>query len=315
MSRISSMPCNVPSSPGRPCSRLSATSGLSARNVAAISRFTSTRLTRYPVRSSASAQALPERNDTSRSADHPPIKTATCFIASAFYSKALDLPFEFYTRVCLYFLTDGLAKRFDIGRGRAAEIDQKVAVKFGHLRPTNGKAAAAGVVYQFPCAMAWRILERRPTGTIARLACLALFLDRGHFGGDLLGFAATSHQNGGGENHVVGHAAMSIGKTHFAIAEGAHVALAVDCVRFNQNVLRFTAIGATIHAQCAANRARNATEKGEPRYASRLRGAPHHHVEHGRAGGDATILDLHVIEAAAEADHHAFNSPVTHNQI
>ena len=44
--------------------------GLGPLNVAPMSRLTSARLTRYPVRSSASAQAL-ERKDTSRSATSP----------------------------------------------------------------------------------------------------------------------------------------------------------------------------------------------------------------------------------------------------
>ena len=59
MPRTSSMPCNVPSSPGRPCRTLSAASGLSALNVAPMSRLTSTRLTRYPVRSSVGAGFAP----------------------------------------------------------------------------------------------------------------------------------------------------------------------------------------------------------------------------------------------------------------
>src|SRR5215467_13724237 len=79
MPRISSTPCNVPSSPGRPCRTLKAMSGLSVRSAVATSRPTSTRVTRCPLRSSASAQALPERSDTSRSADQPPIRTTTCF--------------------------------------------------------------------------------------------------------------------------------------------------------------------------------------------------------------------------------------------
>src|SRR5438093_1524356 len=83
MPRISSMPCSVPSSPGRPCSTLSATSGLTVPRTVAMSRPTSMRVTRYPSRTSASAQALPERSDTSRAADQPPIRTATCFIFSS----------------------------------------------------------------------------------------------------------------------------------------------------------------------------------------------------------------------------------------
>src|SRR5579883_873413 len=81
MARISSRPWIAPSSPGRPCSRLSATSGLRALSVWATSRSTSTRLTRKPpCRSSAAAQAAPERNETSRSADQPPMRTATCWV-------------------------------------------------------------------------------------------------------------------------------------------------------------------------------------------------------------------------------------------
>src|SRR5215510_518862 len=210
MSRISSMPCNVPSSPGRPCSRLSATSGLSARSVAAISRFTSTRLTRYPERSSASAQALPERKDTSRSADQPPIKTATCFIASAFHSNALDLPFQIDAGIRLYFLADRFAQSLDVGRAGAAKVDQEIAVKLGDLRATDGEPAAAGFIDKLPCALAWRVLESGAAGAVARLGRLALFLDCGHITGNLLGFTRTPLQDCGCENHVVGRTAVPI---------------------------------------------------------------------------------------------------------
>src|SRR5215467_8566980 len=80
IARISSTPCSVPSSPGRPCSMLRATSGLTVVSTTAMSRPTSMRVTRWPRRASASAQALPERNDISRSADQPPIRTATCLL-------------------------------------------------------------------------------------------------------------------------------------------------------------------------------------------------------------------------------------------
>src|SRR5690348_8684933 len=80
MPRTSKSPWIAPSSPGRPCSRLSAASGFAAPSAAATLRSTSIRVTRKPCRSSASAQAFPERSDTSRSADHPPIRTATCWV-------------------------------------------------------------------------------------------------------------------------------------------------------------------------------------------------------------------------------------------
>src|SRR5262245_22152535 len=59
---------------------LRARSGLTVVSTAAMSRPTSMRVTRWPSRASASAQALPERNDISRSADQPPIRTATCLL-------------------------------------------------------------------------------------------------------------------------------------------------------------------------------------------------------------------------------------------
>src|SRR3981081_1667668 len=80
MARISSRPWMEPSSPGRPWRRLRAASGFAAASAAATLRSTSMRVTRRPWRSSASAQDLPERSDTSRSADHPPISTATCLV-------------------------------------------------------------------------------------------------------------------------------------------------------------------------------------------------------------------------------------------
>src|SRR5437879_4417241 len=45
-----------------------------------MSRPTSIWVTRCPSRSSASAQYLPDRSETSRSADQPPIRTATCLL-------------------------------------------------------------------------------------------------------------------------------------------------------------------------------------------------------------------------------------------
>src|SRR5262245_45920708 len=88
----SSTPWIVPSSPGRPCSMLSATSGLRPASTVATSGFTSTRDTRNPPRSSASAQALPERRLTSRSADQPPIRTATCFAMRTPPADGVSIP-------------------------------------------------------------------------------------------------------------------------------------------------------------------------------------------------------------------------------
>src|SRR5437762_5522049 len=96
MARISSAPWMQPSSPNGPCRALKATSGLSRASTSATSRPTSTRVTRKPPASSASAQAVPDESDTGRSLDQPPISTATCLAMAA---PPLDL------RVALQWLT------------------------------------------------------------------------------------------------------------------------------------------------------------------------------------------------------------------
>src|SRR5262249_19460215 len=127
----------------------------------------------------------------------------------------------------------GFTKRFDIGRRRAAKIHPEVAVELGHLRAANCKPSAAGIVYHFPDPMAWWVFESGAAGAVARLACLPPFLDRRHFGSDLLGLTEVPLQNGRSKNHIVWHAAITIGKAHFAVAKAAHVAVAVNCLRFN----------------------------------------------------------------------------------
>src|SRR4029077_2251447 len=201
MPRTSSIPCSVPSSPGRPCNTFRAASGLSARSVAATSRSTSTRLTRWPVRSSASAHALPERKDTSRSADHPPMRTATCFMISAFQPDPFDLPLQIDAGMGLHPLPHSFAQRLDVARAGTAKVDKEIAVELGHLRTTDGEPATAGFVHQLPGAMARRIFKGRATGPIARLAPLALFLDVGLFRGNFARLAGTPLQSRARENH------------------------------------------------------------------------------------------------------------------
>src|SRR5215467_2014082 len=132
------------------------------------------------MRSKASAHALPERNEISRSADQPPIRTTTCFIgllachgSCAFDSDPLDFPFQINTRMRLHPLAHGFPQRFDVCRAGATKIDQEIAVQLGDLRATDSEPATAGVIHQLPGAMARWIFERRAARAIARLACLA----------------------------------------------------------------------------------------------------------------------------------------------
>jgi len=66
-------------SPYRPCSALKATSGLSFASVSAMLRSTSSFVTTKPSVRGLRA-GLAEHSDTSRSAERPPMRTATCLV-------------------------------------------------------------------------------------------------------------------------------------------------------------------------------------------------------------------------------------------
>src|ERR1700738_1210170 len=160
MARTSRIPCRVPSSPGRPCKTLSATSGLTVASPAAISRPTSMRVTREPSRESASPQVLPERSDISRSADQPPIRTATCLLIRSGPSRslarfdchadALDLPLEADARVLPHPHAYRLAQVLDVGCACAAEVNQKIAVQLRDLSITKPEPAASRGIDELP---------------------------------------------------------------------------------------------------------------------------------------------------------------------
>src|SRR5665213_1876459 len=108
------------------------------------------------------------------------------------HADALDLPFQHDAGMVFHPRAYGLAKRLDIGGSGAIEIDEEVAVQLRHLRLSDAQAAATGIVHQLPGAMAWRVLEGRAAGAVARLARFAFRLDLGHFGGDLFDAAGAA---------------------------------------------------------------------------------------------------------------------------
>src|ERR1700727_2258642 len=77
MPRISSSSWTVPSSPSRPCSATNATSGRSPLSSSTRPGPTSTGRTSWPSRCSASWTRAPDRSDTWRSSERPPLRTAT----------------------------------------------------------------------------------------------------------------------------------------------------------------------------------------------------------------------------------------------
>ena len=81
------------------------------------------------------------------------------------------------------------------------------------------------------------------------------------------------------------------------------VALAVDGAGLDQHVLGLAAVRAGVHAQRAADRARDAAIEGEAGDAGIRRRARELDVGHSRAGAQPVArLDVDLREAAAEAD-------------
>ena len=103
---------------------------------------------------------------------------------------------------------------------------------------------------------------------------------------------------------------------HVGHGQEPKLPLPIDAARLDQRILGLAPIGAAIHAQRAADRARNAAQEGETGDAGLLRGARDLHVRHRGTGAHALArLDGHRIEAASEPDHHARHAAVAHDQV
>src|SRR5262245_12303274 len=125
----------------------------------------------------------------------------------------------------LHSLAHRFAQRLDIRCAGAAKIDKKIAVQLRYLRATDGQTAAPGIVNQFPGTVAGWIFEGRTASAIARLARFALLLDCRHLRSDLVRHACATLQNCRCECHVIGHRAVTVRKSHVAVAESMDVSL------------------------------------------------------------------------------------------
>ena len=220
-------------------------------------------------------------------------------------------------RIVLHAAAHFLAEALDVGSAGVAAIDQEVAVQLGDLRVADHEAAAAGGIDQLPGLVPRRVLEGRAAGAaLHRLRGLALAGDLVHLGGDRRGVAGRALKQRRGEDHVLGHAAMPIGEMHVGVRIDADVAGAIDAARFDQNVLGLTPIGAAVHAQRAADRARNAAQEREPGDAGLLRGLGDAQIRHRGSGAHAMVrFDPCFVEAAPEPDHDTCNAAVAHDQV
>ena len=93
-----------------------------------------------------------------------------------------------------------------------------------------------------------------------------------------------------GEDPVVRHAAVAIGEAHVGQRQHVDVALRIDGARLDQHVLGFAPVRAGIHAQRAADRARDAAIERKAGDAGVRRRARHLHVGHGGAGAQRDAL-------------------------
>src|SRR6266566_1938772 len=178
------------------------------------------------------------------------------------HADPLDLPFELDARRIPDARPHRLTERLDVGGAGGAPVDEEVAMQLRDLGGPHRQAAASRGVDEPPGFVTGRILESRAAGpALDRLGGFAAFGDFIHLGSDDGRIARRSLEERFGEDHVLWHAAIAIAVAHFAVVEDAGVAAAVNASRCDQHVLGLAAVGAAVHAQRAADRARNAAEK------------------------------------------------------
>src|SRR5688572_27646252 len=108
-----------------------------------------------------------------------------------------------------YALAHGFAEGLDIGRARAAEIDQEIAVHLRHLGGADDQPAATRGIDQLPRFLSRWILEGGAAGAaLDRLRRLARLRDLVHFSGNLGRVAGLALEQRLREDHVVRRAAV-----------------------------------------------------------------------------------------------------------
>src|SRR4029079_14759926 len=198
----------------------------------------------------------------------------------------------------------------DVGAGGIALVDEEVAMHLRDLGIADAQATTAGGIDQLPGLLAGRILEGRAAGAaLDRLHFLAIGGDAVHLGEDVRGLARVALEQRLGEDEILRRAAMAI--LVMKLSDGKHVdvTLAIDSASLDHHLLRLAAMRATVHAQRAADAARNAAIEGKTRNAGLRPRAGDLHVGNGGAGAEpGAVVHLDLAEAATEPDHHAFDA-------
>src|SRR5688572_7794394 len=219
------MPWMDPSSPHFPCSALKATSGLNSCRISAMLRLTSTGVTLNCAASSARPQASPDLRLTSRSADQPPMGTATLVSLGTLieallrrYANPLDFPLELDARGLLHAPPHGFSKLLELRCRGASLVDQEIAMELRDLRRPDGKAPQSGLVDELPRLGAWRILESRAARAgLHRLCRFPPGRDLLHGCGDLRRIAPLALEHSRREDDILRCSTMAIGVLHVLV--------------------------------------------------------------------------------------------------
>ena len=139
------------------------------------SRF-SEKIMLHPRSQSANRFNLEESHSMNISADREPAGFPEISFSrhARRYADPLDFPFQLDTGMRFDPLPHRFAERLDVGGGRGAEIDQKIAVHLRYLRVADAQTAATRGIDQLPRFSARRIFEGGTAGTaLDRLRRLA----------------------------------------------------------------------------------------------------------------------------------------------
>ena len=118
-------------------------------------------------------------------------------------------------------------------------------------------------------------------------------------------------EDGGGEDPILGRVGVAVAEAERLGVHVMHAAGKIDGFGRDQHVLGLDAVGARVHAQRAADRARNAYQSFEPGKSLAHRGGNRMAQLSPAASSDRALADRDLIEdGRRQAQHHAWNSGI-----
>src|SRR5258706_2193840 len=324
MRSVSSAPCTVPSSPKRPCSAMKTRAKPSRfrskrSRCAGSNACASTRLPR-----SAASTALPEMSEISRSAEGPPISTATLpteslklFPDNPHFTGELDPGLREHRRAHV------VHHRFDVRRRRISQVHDEVGVLRRDLRAADREALQSARLDQPRRVVSRRVAEDAAgVGLVQRLRGHALGKQRADAPHRAVFLAGLEPEESRDETLLGARLQMHVPIPQ--VVFGGHAAVqragAIDGLHRHHVVPRLAAVAAGIHRERPAHRSGNACHPlgagpavpGDEAREMRRRNA--------RAGAKRELDALRFVlrdsrEGVMREDHGTRGSPVRHQQV